>query len=97
VHTDKGLGDGAAQLGVHGERRALPVDRRTHLAQLRVDAVAVLFLPLPHSLNKLFAPEVVAGLALFGHDLFLDDDLFYYCQYYVTLGGMLCTWVAMPA
>ena len=54
--------------------RALPVGRGAELALLLRDAPAALVLPLPHALDELRAPEVVARLAL-ARELPLDDDL----------------------
>jgi hypothetical protein len=48
VEPDKGLGDGPAHLGVHCEAGPVPVHAGAQGAQLRVDRLTVLLLPLPH-------------------------------------------------
>lgn len=69
--------DGLGQALVHGEPLAVPVDAVTESAHLAEDLAAVLLLPLPDALDELLAPQVVAGLALFGElllDLVLGGD-----------------------
>ena len=39
VHPDKGLGDGLAALGVHGEGASVPVHGAAQLSQLIIDGV----------------------------------------------------------
>jgi hypothetical protein len=48
MEPDKGLCDGPAHLGVHGEAGPVPVHAGAQGAQLRVDRLPVLLLPLPH-------------------------------------------------
>ncbi len=48
VEPDKGLSDGPAHLGVHGEAGTVPVHAGAQGAQLRVDRLPILLLPLPH-------------------------------------------------
>ena len=47
------------------KRSLIPVGGGTHLLQLRYDAAAVLFAPLPSFLQEAFAAEVVLVDALF--------------------------------
>ena len=60
---------------VHGEALALPVTGRAELFQLADDAVAELVLPVPDTLQKLLAAEVITGLALLLAEVLLDLDL----------------------
>mmetsp|Transcript_57524 Transcript_57524/g.168961 ORF Transcript_57524/g.168961 Transcript_57524/m.168961 type:complete len:488 (+) Transcript_57524:2047-3510(+) len=64
VEPDEGLLHGAAQLRVHGEAVAAPVDAGGDAPLLELDAVTVLLLPVPHLLEELLAPEVVPRLLL---------------------------------
>ena len=65
VQLAEGLADGLGAALVHGEAGTLPIAGGADLLLLLNDAVAVLFLPLPHALQELLAAQVVAGLALF--------------------------------
>ena len=60
---------------VHREALALPVTGRAELFQLADDAVAELVLPVPDSLQKFLAAEVITGLALLLAEVLLDLDL----------------------
>ena len=75
VQSAERLGDGDGQALVHRERLAVPVERRAESAELVLDRLAVLLLPLPHLGDEVLAPEVVARLALLALELLLDDDL----------------------
>eukprot|EP01137_Pigoraptor_chileana_P033897 Opistho-2@25586 len=75
VKAHKCLLDGAAQLGIHCEACTVPVQRRSQLAELRVDAVAVCLLPLPHLGHEILPSEVMAGFALLARQLLLHNDL----------------------
>ena len=60
---------------VHREALALPVTGRAELFQLADDAVAELVLPVPDTLQKFLAAEVITGLALLLAEVLLDLDL----------------------
>ena len=75
VELAEGLAHGLGAALVHRKAGARPVTARAHLLLLLDDAVAVLFLPLPHALQELLAAEVVARQALLGAQLLLDLDL----------------------
>ena len=80
IEADKGFGDDVAELVVHGEVFAAPVDAGTHAAHLAGDGVAAVFLPLPDPGDEVLArfgrggAHVVTADALF-LQLALDDDL----------------------
>ena len=60
---------------VHGEPGAVPVAGDAHLLLLLDDAVAVLVLPVPDTLQELLAAQVVAGQTLLGAQLLFHLDL----------------------
>ncbi|RIH81802.1 hypothetical protein Mterra_02960 [Calidithermus terrae] len=64
----------AGEAFVHGEALAAPVATRPDAAQLVEDGAAVLLLEVPHPLQELLPPQVVAALALLG-ELALDEHL----------------------
>ena len=70
-HLAHGLG---AAL-VHGEAGALPVTGGAHLLLLGHDAVAVLVLPVPHTLQELLTAQIIAGQALLHAQGLLHLDL----------------------
>jgi hypothetical protein len=75
VESDKGLRDGPAHLGVHGEAGPVPVYAGAQGAQLRVDSLPVLLLPLPHLVDKGFAAQVVSTETLLPGDFLLHHHL----------------------
>ena len=75
VELAERLAHGLGAALVHREAGAGPVTARAHLLLLLDDAVAVLFLPLPHALQELLAAEVVARQALLGAQFLFDLDL----------------------
>ena len=74
VELGEDLGDGAGAALVEGKALAPPVGGVAEHALLVDDRPAVLALPLPHALEELLAPEVLAALALLLERL-LDDVL----------------------
>mmetsp|Transcript_23386 Transcript_23386/g.39951 ORF Transcript_23386/g.39951 Transcript_23386/m.39951 type:complete len:249 (-) Transcript_23386:78-824(-) len=64
MQLHKRFRDCDAHLRLKREALARPVARRTKPPYLVGDETAVLGLPLPHALEKLFAPERLAGAAL---------------------------------
>ena len=74
VELGEDLGDGAGAALVEGKAFASPVGRVAKHALLVDERAAVLLLPLPHALEELLAPEVLAALALLLERL-LDDVL----------------------
>ncbi len=66
IELDENAAHGARQAFVQREARAGPVSGCAEAFELIDDLVAVLFLPLPHFLDELFASEVEARDALRG-------------------------------
>ena len=64
IQLTEGLPHGPGAPLVHGESTAVPVAGGAHLHLLLDDTVAVFLLPVPDPLQKLLAPQVVAGQAL---------------------------------
>src|SRR6185312_13250765 len=60
---------------VHREVFARPVDAGAEAAHLVGDGVAVLVLPLPHTLSESLAAELLAGGFAFGGELTFDHHL----------------------
>src|SRR5262249_43056328 len=74
-HVEKRLPDGTGADRVEREAGAGPVATAAELAELAEDALFVLFLPLPDTLDQLFAANIVAGLLLFLRDALFDHGL----------------------
>ena len=74
VQGDEDLPHGLGAALVHGEPGALPVAACAQLLLLLHDAVAVLVLPVPDALQKLFTTKIVAGQPLLAK-LLLHLDL----------------------
>ena len=60
---------------IHCEAASVPVAGGAHLHLLLHDAVAVLLFPVPHTLQKLFPAQIVAGQSLLLAQVFLHLDL----------------------
>ena len=75
VKVDKDLTHRTGTALVHGEALTAPVAGGAKLFQLADDAVAVLLFPVPHTLQKLFTSQVVAGQSLVDTEIFLHLDL----------------------
>ena len=77
VQAAERLAHGLGALLVHREALALPVARRAERFELLHDAVAVVLLPVPHTVQELFAAEIEARetlLAELGLHLGLRGD-----------------------
>ena len=70
---------------IHGESLATPIAGTTELFKLVDNDATVFLLPLPDTLQELFAPKVVAGLLFFLAKAAFDDGL-------SGDTGMVCTW-----
>src|SRR5690348_6799155 len=68
------LAHGTGETGVQSEPLAGPIDACAFAPDLRLDASAVLFFPLPDAALKFFAAEILAFDA-FGGQLALDNHL----------------------
>ena len=75
VERDEHLEDRLRQALVHGEALAAPVARGAETLQLIGDGRAALFLPGPHLLDELLAPDGAPVRLLPLHHLPLDDHL----------------------
>ena len=64
VQLHKNLAHGGRKAFIHSEAQARPVHRSAHGADLVKDAVAVVFTPFPHTVNKSLAAQVLAAFAL---------------------------------
>ena len=64
MQAHKGFFNGFREAVVHGEALAAPVHGRAKAADLAADVAAGLILPFPDFLEKFFAAQVVATLAL---------------------------------
>ena len=74
IHALKGRPHGQAEVFVHGECLAVPIDRDAQLLTLIGNYAVRVFLPRPNFLDKVTAAHVAAMLALFGQ-LFLHHGL----------------------
>ena len=74
VQGDEDLPHGLGAALVHGEPGALPVAAGTQLLLLLHDAVAILVLPVPYTLQEFFTAKIVAGQTLLAK-LLLHLDL----------------------
>ena len=74
MQPDKHLAHRARKVLVHGEILAAPIHRRAQPPHLFLDSAAIMPLPLPHPLDKLFASQFGALLA-FGGQLPLHHHL----------------------
>ena len=74
VKTDKALGHGSRQPGVHREPLPGPVAARADALELSHDRAAVGLLPVPYVLEELLPPEIAAVDAVLGQ-LALDQHL----------------------
>mmetsp|Transcript_61166 Transcript_61166/g.98962 ORF Transcript_61166/g.98962 Transcript_61166/m.98962 type:complete len:611 (-) Transcript_61166:740-2572(-) len=75
VHAQERLLDRLAQVLVHSEAIAAPVQRRPEPPQLVVDDPARHLFPLPHLLDKLLAPQIVPRHPPLLHELLLHHHL----------------------
>ena len=75
VQIDEHFAHGAGTALVKGEPLARPIAGSAQLFELTGNAGLVFILPLPNALQELFAPQVVAGQALFLTQAFLHLDL----------------------
>src|SRR5208282_5072963 len=66
IEADEDFAHGAGKIFVHGKIFAVPVDRGAETLHLVEDGAAVVALPLPDTLDELFAAEVAALLAFLG-------------------------------
>ena len=75
VEAAEGLDDGLGELGVHGERDAIPVVATTKAMELAGDSGLVLILPVHDGLEECLASEDVSRLALLLEEALLDHTL----------------------
>ena len=75
IQLTEGLAYGLGADIVHGEAVAFPVAGNTEAFLLLNDAVAVLVLPVPYTLQKLFTSQIIAGQAFLLAQFFLHTDL----------------------
>ncbi len=64
VKADKDMADSFGKALIHGEACPVPIAGDAHLLLLLHNAAAILLLPVPYPLQKLFPPQVIAGQAL---------------------------------
>ncbi|KAF1771734.1 hypothetical protein GCK72_003561 [Caenorhabditis remanei] len=75
VHPNECLCDSTTHLRIHREHSSIPVDRRSQLAELIIDDVSLLVLPMPHLLIESVTSQIVTSQSTFTFQSFLDDDL----------------------
>mmetsp|Transcript_40170 Transcript_40170/g.96285 ORF Transcript_40170/g.96285 Transcript_40170/m.96285 type:complete len:738 (+) Transcript_40170:1120-3333(+) len=75
VEAHEGFLHGGAQHLVHGEPLSGPVHGYTDTPELKLNALAVLLLPIPHALQESLASVIMPGLLLVRQQLLLHHGL----------------------
>ncbi len=70
IKAHKDLADRAGTAFIHRETLALPIAGRTQRTQLRHNAIAKLFLPLPDPFQKLLPAKIIAAFSFGAQRLF---------------------------